>query len=451
MVEIEKPKNKKPKRRDPNKVRNIVVLIVVVAVLTAASIYAVKNQTTGSKNKLKPLQETEEVKKGNMTISVKATGNLEPWDKIDLRPEASGKVEKLLVEAGDTVTKGQPVAILDQKSQVNSLERAKANVELNKAQLDEAKKGYRDVEKISLEDSISKAKLALEDADREFKRVKELYDKGFASRKEYDQAKTVRDQAEQVLKGLNEQLKRTLAGGEKESVKRAQAAYQMSLTELKEAERLLGDATVVSPMNGVVLQRYVSEGSVILSGLSTFSQGEAMFTIGDVSKMKLVAQVDEGDVGKVKVGQTALIEVDAYPDEKFQGKVTRIAPQGKADQSVMTTFGVEIEIPNADGRLKSGFTADVEIVVDEVKDVVLTPFRSVLEKDSKFYVWVVDKDDFVEEREIKVGKTNYDSYEVLSGLKVGEKVVTKGRPNKLKSDKGSKDDKGKSEVQVQVN
>ena len=447
MVELEKPK--KQKRRDPNRLRNIIVLVVVVILLAAGGVFAARNQSAGGKNKLKPYQETEEIKKGDMTISVKATGNLEPWDKIDLRPEASGKVEKLLVEAGDTVKKGQVVAILDQTSQKNSLERAKANVELNKAQLDGAKKGYRDVEKISLEDSISKAKLALEDADREYKRVKELYDKGFASRKEYDQTKTARDQAEQVLKGLNEQLKRTLAGGEKESVKQAQAAYRMSLTELREAERLLGDATVVSPMNGIVLQRFVSEGSVILSGLSTFSQGEAMFTIGDVSKMKLVALVDEGDVGKVKVGQSVLIEVDAYPDEKFQGKVTRIAPQGKADQSVMTTFGVEIEIPNADGRLKSGFTADVEIVVDEVKGAILVPFRAVLEKDSKYYIWVVDKDDYVEEREIKVGKTNYESYEVLSGLNVGEKVITKGRPNKIKSDKGSTD-KGNAEVHVQV-
>ena len=449
MVEL--PKQKKQKRRDPNRLRNTIFLIVVIIFLASGGIYASRNQSQSGKSKLKPHQETEEVKKDDMKIAVKATGNLEPWDKIDLRPEASGKVEKLLVEAGDVVTKGQVVAILDQTSQKNSLERAKANVQLNKAQLDEAKKGYRDLEKISMEDSISKAELSFEDADREFKRVKELFDKGFASQKEYDQAKTARDQAEQVLAGLKEQLARLLAGGEKDSVKRAEAAYQMSLTELREAERLLGDATVASPMDGIVLQRYVSEGSVILSGLSTFSQGEMMFTIGDVSRMKLVALVDEGDVGKVKIGQVALIEVDAYPKEKFQGAVKRIAPQGKAEASVMTTFGVEIEIPNADGRLKSGFTADVEVVVDEIKGAILVPFKAVLEKDSKYYVWVVGKDDFVEEREIKVGKTNYESYEVLSGLNAGDKVITKGRPNKIKAEKGKNSNGGKSEVRVQVN
>jgi len=448
MNEIKK--TKKVKRTDPNKLRNIIIFILMIVILGAGGLYAANKSGSGTgKNKLKPHQETEEVKRDDMRITVKATGNLEPWEKIDLRPEASGKVEKIYIDAGDMVQKGQVVALLDQTSQKIQLERARANVALYKAQLEETKKGYRNLDRVSMEDTILKAEIRFADAEREYNRVKGIYEKGFASEKEYDSAKTLRDQAEQDLLGLKQQLETMIAGGEKNSIERARAGYEMALSELKEAERLLGDATVKAPMSGVVLQRFVSEGSVILSGLSTFSQGEILISIGDVSKMKLMAQVDEGDIGKVKLDQTTLIEVDAYPDEKFEGKVTRISPQGVAGQSVMTTFGVQIEIDNKDRRLNSGFTADVEIVVDEVKNALLVPFAAVLEKDSKYYVFVVDSKDIIEEREIKVDRTNYDFYEVLENLNEGEKVITKGRPNKLKSEKkGKKGEGGKIVVQV---
>ncbi|MBU1023768.1 efflux RND transporter periplasmic adaptor subunit, partial [bacterium] len=249
------------------------------------------------------------------------------------------------------------------------------------------------------------------------------------------------------LEGLEERLQIMLNGGEKEALERAQASYNIARANLKDAERLLGDASVKAPMSGVVLQKYVSEGSVILSGLNTFSAGEALISIGDVSRMKLIAQVDEGDIGEVIIGQKALIEVDAYPDDKFEGSVTKIAPQGSSMESVMTTFGVTIEIDNSDNRLKSGFTADVEIVVDEIADAVRIPFRAVLETDEKFYCFVVDDDEIIEEREIELGKTNYEHYEVISGLVEGEKVVTKGRPSKLKKEKEKKEN---STVHIKV-
>lgn len=441
---------KKAKMSDPHRPRNIIILIVIITVLVAGGVYAShKSGAAGGKLKIKPHQKTDPVKRGDMRVTVKATGNLEPYEKIDLRPEASGKIEKIYVDAGDVVQKGQVVALLDQTSQKIRLERAKANVALYKAQLEETKKGYREIDRISMEDAIAKAEIRFKDAEREFNRVKSLYEKGFASQKEYDTAKTLRDQAEKDLMGLREQLKTLIAGGEKSAIERAEAAYKMALTELKEAERLLGDATVTAPMSGVVLQRFVSEGSVILSGLSTFSQGEIIMSIGDVSKMKLMALVDEGDIGKVKIGQKALIEVDAYPNEKFEGIVTRISPQGISGQSVMTSFGVQIEIENKDGRLKSGFTADVEIIVDEVTDVLLVPFPAVLEKDEKFYVFVVDNKDMIEEREVKLGRTNYEYYEVLENLNEGEKVITKGRPNKLRSEKkNTKENGGAIKIQI---
>ena len=423
------------KKKDKNRTRNIIILVVVVIVTIVGGVYAAKNSNGGGKTKLKVYQETEEVTIGEINISVKATGNLEPWEKIDLKPEASGKVIKLLVDEGDIIQEGQVVAILDQTSQEYALESAKASVLLAKASLDETRKGYRDIEKASLEDSILRSKVRLADAQREFDIVKELLAKGISPRNEYDSAKAFLEQVELEVEGLEERLEILLSGGEKEALDRARASYSIARSNLKDAERLLGDASVDAPMSGIVLQKYVSEGSVILSGLSTFSSGEALISIGDVSRMKLIAQVDEGDISDVKIGQKTLIEVDAYPDDKFEGSVTKIAPQGSSMESVMTTFGVTIEIDNSDSRLKSGFTADVEIVVDEIASAIRIPFRAVLETEEKFYCFVVDDDENIEEREIELGKTNYEYYEVLSGLDEGEKVITKGRPSKLKDEK----------------
>jgi HlyD family secretion protein len=433
--------------KDKNRIRNIVILVVVLLLIIAGGAYSAIKAKNGGGDKLKPTQETEVIKTDSMRITVKATGNLEPWEKIDLRPEASGKVEQLLVEEGDIVVKGQTVALLDQTSQKNSLERASANVQHARAFLDETKKGYRNMDKVSYQDRITQAEMNLSDAQREFERVKKMYDKGFASQMEYDNAESRRNLAEQELKGLKNQLNILLVGSEKEAIQSATAQYNIALADLKEAERMLGDSVVKAPMSGVVLKRYVTEGSVILSGMSTFSQGEALISIGDVGIMKLIAQVDEGDVEKVKIGQKALIEVDAYPDEKFEGSVKQIAPQGLSAESVMTTFGVTIEIANADNRLKSGFTADLEIVVEELGSALLVPFRAVLEDEEKFWVFIVNADDKIEEREIKVGKTNYDYFEVLEGLTAGEKVITKGRPSKLKKKKGDKE--GSSAFSVQ--
>jgi HlyD family secretion protein len=445
----EKTKIKKLRSsRDKNRIRNIVILVVVIILVIAGGVYSAIKAKDGGGDKLKPTQETEEVKTDSMKITVKATGNLEPWEKIDLRPEASGKVEQLLVEEGDIVEKGQTVALLDQTSQKNSLERARANVQHAKAYVDEIKKGYRNMDKVSYQERIIQAEMNFNDAQREFERTKKMLEKGFASQQQYDNAESQRNLAEQELNGLKAQLEILLAGSEKEAIAAAQAQYNIALADLKEAERMLGDSVVKAPMAGVVLKRYVTEGSVILSGMSTFSQGEALISIGDVSIMKLIAQVDEGDVGKVQLGQKALIEVDAYPDEKFEGSVKQIAPQGLSAESVMTTFGVTIEITNADNRLKSGFTADVEIVVEEIGSALLVPFRAVLENEEKYWVFVVNDENKIEEREIKVGKTNYDYFEVLEGLTAGEKVITKGRPSKLKKKKGDKE--GSSAIKINI-
>jgi HlyD family secretion protein len=436
-------KTTKKSRRKKLMVRNGIIIACCVLICVSV-IWQSNSKSSKNANKLKPTQETEEIKKGDLTITVKASGNLEAWEKIDLRPEASGKVEKLFVDEGDIVTEGQVVALLDQTSQLNTLEKARSYVAQAKANLDQIKKGYRSGEKVRLEEQIKQAEIRLREAEREYNSQKDLLKDGFTSQQQYDNAKANFEQAKSEVESLKKQLKILLDGGEKQDIAAATAAYEMALADLKEAERMLGDASVVAPMSGVVLKRFVTEGSVILSGMSTFSQGEAILSIGDIEKMKMIAQVDEGDIEKVKLNQKVLIEVDAYPDEKFEGAVTKIAPQGTSAEATMTTFGVTVEINNADGRLKPGFTADVEIIVEEVKDVILVPFRAVLQVEEKYYVFVVDDKDVYSEREVKVDRTNYEFYELLSGATEGEKVITKGRPSKLK---GGKEE---SKVKIQI-
>ncbi len=182
-------------------------------------------------------------------------------------------------------------------------------------------------------------------------------------------------------------------------------------------------------MAGVILEKFVTEGSVVVSSQSSFGAGSDLIAlIGDLSKMKILALVDETDIGLVGIGQKVIIEVDAFEGEEFITTVTKINPMGKVTTTV-TTFEVEMVIDNPDGKLLPNLTAYIDIVTEEVIDVVKVPDNAVLRYKGIDYVFVVDDDDNLIQREVELGITDYEFTEVISGLEGGEKVVVRGLPS----------------------
>lgn len=207
----------------------------------------------------------------------------------------------------------------------------------------------------------------------------------------------------------------------------AQAQIARAEAAQHNTQIVLGQTVIRAPADGVVLQKYVEQGTIIASG-SAFSSasGQGIVQLGDLSRIFVDAQVDETDISRVKVGQKVTVEFDAVPDTPFKGRVTRIEPRGVTDNNITTVKArIELEAPSV--ALRPGLNGECEFLIEEKPGVLVIPSRAVRNEGGKKVVQVLtgdEKNPTVEKREIKVGMETMEAVEIVSGLKAGEKVVT---------------------------
>jgi HlyD family secretion protein len=216
----------------------------------------------------------------------------------------------------------------------------------------------------------------------------------------------------------------TKVAGANITLKRAQvtsAQAQLKVAELavQDAETRLKETQIYAPIAGTVLDVAVEKGTLVSSALTNVSGGSAVMTLADLSNLRIVGAIDEAQIGRVAVGQRVEIRVDAYADRVFQGVVDRVSPLGKEASSVVT-FDVEIVVNDKDSALlRSGMSADVEIVTAEQKDVLLVPLLAVQSAGKRRFVRLANG----EERAIRTGGTDGTHMVVLEGLDEGDDVV----------------------------
>ena len=208
-------------------------------------------------------------------------------------------------------------------------------------------------------------------------------------------------------------------------IRSSQASIVRSQAAVDNAKTQLNYTTIKAPRAGVILQKYVEVGSIIQSGRSSVAgtgSGTSIVQLGDLSRMFVLASVDETDVASVEEGQTVDITLDAYPDEIFEGVVTRIDPQTVSQQNV-TVVPVTVEITGPDARLKPGMNATCNFILDRRENVLVVPTEAVKDQDGKYSVTVMKNGKQIE-RKVEVGLAGDDTTEIVSGLKEGEEVVT---------------------------
>ena len=214
-------------------------------------------------------------------------------------------------------------------------------------------------------------------------------------------------------------------------VRTAKAQIARSQAALTNAKIVLDLTTIRAPRDGVILQKYVEQGTIITSGQSFNSSGTSIVQLGDLSRVLVDAAVDEADVAQVSVGQTVKVTLDALPDKDFEGRVRRIDPRGTSDQNV-TTIRTQIELLHPDSAsLRVGLNAECEFLVREKKNVLIAPTRAIKNDKGKKTAQVLPpkaKDSTVQPpptaREVKTGLEIGDQVEITDGLKEGDKVVT---------------------------
>ena len=358
-----------------NKKTIIAVVVVIIAAVAAFLLM-------GGKQK-QQVQYTEvAVANGDITSSVTATGTIEPVTSVTVGTQVSGIVSKIYVDYNSVVKKGQVIAELDRTNLLSELSTAQANL------------------------TSSQSSLTYETAN--YKRYKQLYDKGLVSANDYEQA---------YLK-----------------YKQALEDVQSKKNSVAKAQTNLGYATITSPIDGVVLSKEVEEGQTVAAAMTT----PTLFKIAkDLTDMRVIADIDEADIGEVKEGQRVSFTVDAFPDDTFTGTVTQVRQQATTESNVVT-YECVISAPNKDLKLKPGLTANATIFTNEVKNVLtipakalkFTPNDKLMAKDETIEdcqgtskVWVREGKVF-KAYPVKIGYTNGVLCEVVSGLKAGQKVLT---------------------------
>jgi HlyD family secretion protein len=223
-------------------------------------------------------------------------------------------------------------------------------------------------------------------------------------------------------------------------IESAKAQIARSQAQFGNAKVQLESTTIRAPRAGVILQKYVEQGTIITSGQSFNSVGTSIVQIGDLSRIFVNAQVDEADIAQVAVGQKVKVTLDAFPDEEFEGRVRRVDPRGTTDQNV-TTILTQVEILKPNRRLRPGLNSECEFIVAEKEGVLAIPSRAVRNKQGKKFVLVLTPDPAKKpapkapgngggeagktaEREVETGLEAGDTIEIVSGLKEGDKVVT---------------------------
>jgi HlyD family secretion protein len=363
-------------------------------------------------NKIDP-SKLATVEKGDLARSVVATGKIQPLATVEVKSKASGIVEKIFVDSGDRVKAGQVLVELD-KQQLQAAEReAEATLQAAQAALASSQATYERNEAEAEGPDVPFLKTSLD-------RAVNLHKDGLIAQSVLEDA----DKAYQLA--LNKQIisQRNMAVS-RADVERAKAQVAQAQAALERARQDLMNATVLSPIDGLVLSRDVQVGSAVSSILVLGSQATLVMTLGDVSDVYVLGRVDEADIGKVYLDQPARIVVESFKDKKFEGKVTKISPLGKEKDNV-TTFEVRVSIHNPGGELKSQMTANAEIILEEKKGILLIPEAAVIyDKDRNASVEIPDgkAEKGRKKLPVKLGISNGVKTELLSGLTEKQKVI----------------------------
>jgi HlyD family secretion protein len=266
------------------------------------------------------IYQTAPVIRKDIVVSVEAAGVIEPFLTVEVKSKASGEILALNAETGDYVEEGTLLVQIDERSPKNQLAQAQAELEAARARR-----------------SI---------ADTQTKRAETLFKSRTINEVDWEQT---------ILEFAN-----------------AKAEVIRSQVAVENARIALDDTDVKAPITGTIIEKLVEKGQVISSPSMDVGGGTLLMKMADLSSVQVKALVDETDIGKIQPGQPVTVTVTAYPNQPFEGEVSKVEPQALAEQTV-TTFSVLIVLDNASGLLRPGMNADVEIRIAERRDVVAVP------------------------------------------------------------------------------
>lgn len=301
-------------------------------------------------------------------------GSIEGKTSATISAKIAGKIEQVLVEEGQAVSVGDPLVRLESVELSNAVRTA--------------------------EDALTKAEVNYDLANADYNRYQKLYSQGAVSQQQLDTAEA--------------------------KLKSAQADLSSASVSRDNANQQLGYGVVTAPVDGVVANKTATVGQVV-------SSGTALMVVQDISQVQAVVNIEQKDLGQVKVGQMAEIKVDAYHDRVFTGLVDGMNPEADSGSRM---FRTKIKVDNEDGALKAGMFAKIQLVTGEPIQVLSVPQSAVIQKKGLYYVFTLEDGKAVR-HQIEIGQADHDSIQIKSGLQQGDQVIVSG-VNQLKDNEAVK-------------
>ncbi|MEM9135964.1 MAG: efflux RND transporter periplasmic adaptor subunit [Cyanobacteria bacterium P01_F01_bin.42] len=408
-----------------------------------------------------------------LTLRITASGKIVPFQSVNLSPKNAGLLQELMVEQGDRVKQGQLLAKMDGSNLVGQLIQAEAAFEQAQARLNELRAGSRAEEKeqakarmaraeVDLlqrqrnrppqiresENQVSEAMAQLRLAEQRLKRFQVLVEKGADTRDRLDEAErnynstlfrleeskrrldrieiqTAADiaQAEAALYEAKQELQLVEAGARPEVIRQAEAEVQRAKGQVVTMQNQVVDTAIIAPFDGVVTQKYATEGAFVTPTTSASSTSSATSTsiVALARGLEIIAEVPEVDIGQIKKDQLVDIRADAYPDQIFKGRVRLIAPEAIVEQNV-TSFQVRIQVQTGQDKLRSGMNTDVTFLGETVRDALVVPTVAIATEKGQTGVYVPNEDNKPEFTPITIGSSFEDKTQVLAGIDRQERV-----------------------------
>jgi len=343
----------------------------------------------------------------DVQIAVSEVGTIEPVVKVDVKSTLSGTVKTILVREGDRVRSGQTLA--------------RVEPDVNQAKTLSA-----------VQSQLTVAAINVEKARKDLETNESLFNEGYL--------------AEQQMRDLRQRYETA-----EEEHRQAQTEYKIVLDSgipLDQPVSTTRAVNVDAPMDGFVIKKNIEVGQTVMSGVSSFNEGTALFTVADLSAMLIKASINEVEIGKVTLGQKVDITVDAFPYKHFDGKVTHISPAARLKDKVKV-FDIEITLDKQHPQFRAGMTANVEIRGERVEKTLSVPIEAIFKKTGGEVVYVLKKSfeepksgekqlkrnasgkldvseawqRFFDERPVKVGLASLERVQVLDALAEGEQVA----------------------------
>ena len=386
----------------------ITLVLAIIAVGGGAAVF----KGASARNKLTLTADDLDLRIGKSDVSdiqvmVNEVGTIEPLVKVDVKSSLSGKVTDLLVKEGERVKRGQVLAWVEP--------------DVNQAQtLSEVKSG------------LTLADIRARDAEKDMQTNQRLFEEGLLSEQQLKDIRVKFDTASENLEAARTKSRIVVESG-------------IPLEgEISTSQRV----NIVSPMDGTVVKKNVEVGQTVTSGVSSFNEGTALYTVADVGSMLIKASINEVDIGRVRLAMPVVITVDAFPYRRFDGTVTHISPAARLKEKVKV-FDIEVTLQSQVSDFRAGMTANIEVRGEKVAGALGVPVEAIFKKKDHEVVYILKKpfdtpkqgekeakktrsgkldvsdvwQRFFEEKDVKVGLVSLEKAQVLDGLKEGVEVA----------------------------